>query len=130
MARRAQEGGAMNASKQKGKCGERELRDKLREAGFSDARRGVQYHGGEDSPDVICPSLGTFHFESKRQERARPTDIDAWQAQAANDAGAAKIAVVAHRRNQRPWLVTLTLASFLHILRRTDLEKLSDDTAR
>ena len=39
-------------SRDKGKAGERELASKLREYGY-DARRGVQFHGGPDSPDVV-----------------------------------------------------------------------------
>ena len=36
-------------SREKGKRGEREVAGLLRSYGY-DARRGVQYHGGEDSP--------------------------------------------------------------------------------
>jgi hypothetical protein len=39
-------------SRRKGKVGEREFAALLREHGF-DARRGVQYSGGVDSPDVV-----------------------------------------------------------------------------
>ena len=42
----------MTNSREKGKRGERELAAKLREHGY-DCRRGVQYQGGPDSPDVI-----------------------------------------------------------------------------
>lgn len=38
---------------------------RLRQFGFS-ARRGQQFRGGPDSPDVICEELdGTYHFEMK-----------------------------------------------------------------
>ena len=49
-------GGGLAVSKMqrdKGKRGERMHAKVLRELGFSDARRGVQYAGGPDSPDVV-----------------------------------------------------------------------------
>lgn len=46
-------------SRQKGKRGERLWRDQLREQGFT-ARRGQQYAGGIESPDVICEELSIF----------------------------------------------------------------------
>jgi hypothetical protein len=43
----------MNSS-QKGKRGERAWRDELIAHGYS-ARRGQQFSGTPDSPDVVCP---------------------------------------------------------------------------
>ena len=43
-------------SRQKGKVGEREFAALLRVQGF-DARRGVQFCGGVDSPDVVSDAL-------------------------------------------------------------------------
>ena len=40
------------------------FRDMFREAGF-EARRGQQFSGGADSPDVIVPALPDFHWEIK-----------------------------------------------------------------
>ena len=51
-------------SRQKGARGERMWRDELREAGFT-ARRGQQFAGGTDSPDVICEELNNLHMEVK-----------------------------------------------------------------
>ena len=47
-------------SRQKGARGERMFRDMFREAGF-EARRGQQFSGGTDSPDVVVPALPDFH---------------------------------------------------------------------
>jgi len=57
-------------SREKGKRGEREFCELLREHGF-DARRGQQFAGGPDSPDVVtdCPC----HFEVKRTESFSPS---------------------------------------------------------
>lgn len=103
-------------SRAKGCRGEREWRDQLREAGF-EARRGQQFSGGTDSPDVVCPSLPTIHWEVKRTETL---SIYTAMTQAATDAGS-KIPVVAHKRNGRPWLCIITAEDFLTILRRSDL---------
>jgi hypothetical protein len=40
------------------------FRDMFREAGF-EARRGQQFSGGTDSPDVVVPALPDFHWEIK-----------------------------------------------------------------
>ena len=103
-------------SRAKGCRGEREWRDQLREVGFT-ARRGQQFHGGGESPDVVCPSLPTIHFEVKRVEAGNPYN---WHDQASADAGD-KIPVVAHKRNGRSWLCILSAENFLEILRRSDL---------
>jgi hypothetical protein len=71
-------------SRAKGCRGEREWRDMLREAGFLKARRGQQFSGGSDSPDVVCEELPTIHFEVKRVEAGNPYN---WHDQATADAG-------------------------------------------
>ena len=102
----------MNAN-QKGKRGEREWRDQLRSAGYT-ARRGQQFSGGSDSPDVICDELSkVIHFEVKRVERL---NIDQAIAQATKD-GAGKAPVVAHRKNGQDWVVTLPATTFFKLLR-------------
>ena len=53
-------------SKQKGARFEREIAEHLREKGF-EARRGIQFRGGEDSPDVI--SNFPLHIEAKHVEK-------------------------------------------------------------
>ena len=56
------------ASRDKGKRGEREVAEFLRDHGIP-ARRGVQYAGGADSPDVI--GFEGVHIEVKRTEALR-----------------------------------------------------------
>ena len=51
----------------KGKTFEREIARYLREHGYTEARRGQQYKGGADSPDVI--GIKGYHIEAKRTER-------------------------------------------------------------
>lgn len=99
-------------SRAKGKVGELELAAFLRENGFEDAKRGVQYHGGGDSPDVV--GVPGVHFEGKRTERL---DLYAALEQAQRDsAGTGRIPVVAHRRNRRQWVAILPLDEFLKLI--------------
>jgi hypothetical protein len=99
-------------SREKGKRGERQWRDELRANGY-DARRGQQFAGGPESPDVVCPALPWFHFEVKVVER-----LNIWDAmkQAIRDA-LGKIGIVAHKRNFGAWLVTMEAGTFFRLLR-------------
>jgi Holliday junction resolvase len=91
-------------SRRKGQRGEREAAAELRRLFGVDARRGCQFAGGTDSPDVVT-AIDGVHFEIKRVEEFRlyPA-LD----QAANDAGA-QVPVVLHRMNQRPWVAIVRL---------------------
>jgi Holliday junction resolvase len=99
-------------SREKGKRGERQWRDELRANGY-DARRGQQFSGSAESPDVVCDELHWIHFEVKAVERLNVQDA---MDQARRDAGG-KIPVVAHKRNFRDWLVTMTAEVFFRFLR-------------
>jgi Holliday junction resolvase len=102
-------------SRQKGARGEREWRDQLRNEGF-DARRGQQFAGGTDSPDVICESLPGIHWEVKRVERGNPYE---WMEQAERDAGT-KMPVVAHKRNGKDWICIMSAESLFALIRETN----------
>ena len=100
-------------SRNKGKCGELELVHFLKERGI-DARRGQQYEGSSDSPDVIAGGCMTgIHLECKRVQAGNPYD---WHHQACTDADMCKIPVVAHRRNGKHWLAILDLRDFVNIM--------------
>jgi Holliday junction resolvase len=105
-------------SRQKGARGERQWRDELRANGY-DARRGQQFSGSPDSPDVVCESLPWIHFEVKHTERLNLYDA---MEQAQRDCGSAaptgqKVPIVVYRRNNRGWLVTMTADVFFEFLR-------------
>jgi Holliday junction resolvase len=103
----------MVSSVEKGKAGERELAQFLEDRGFP-ARRGVQYSGGPDSPDIVVEGLADIHFECKRVERGA---LEAWMAQAKRDCGT-RIPVVAHRKNRGEWVAILPLKDLLSILKQ------------
>jgi hypothetical protein len=112
-------------SREKGKRGERAWRDELRANGY-EARRGQQFSGSPDSPDVICEALPWAHFEVKAVERLNIEDAmeearrDADRGQKSEDGSqrsAGKVPFVAHKRSFRPWLVTMTAETFFRLLR-------------
>lgn len=116
-------------SREKGKRGERAWRDELRAAGFT-ARRGQQFAGGVESPDVICAELDWIHFEVKCVERL---NIEQAMEQARTEChlspalspkggegdgqSTKKVPVVAHKRSRRAWLVTMEAELFFQLVR-------------
>jgi len=94
-------------SKQKGKRGELEWVKKLVFYGYQ-ARRGQQYAGNPDAPDVVCDCL-PYHFEVKRVEKLNLYDA---MDQAARDCGE-HIPVVAWRRNHHDWLIVMRADDWL-----------------
>jgi len=103
------------SQREKGKAGEREWAKFLRlTGGFSSARRGVQFSGGKDSPDVQCEELTGFHCEVKRVEKLNIYDAIN---QARRDSSCAQIPYVAHRKNNCRWLATVEGEDFMKLLR-------------
>ena len=120
-------------SRAKGTRGERQWRDELRANGY-EARRGQQFSGSPESPDVVCAALPWAHFEVKAVERLNIEDA---MEQARKDCSArshltpalspeggegesrasGKVPVVAHKRNHRRWLVTMEAETFFRLVR-------------
>src|SRR5690348_7198869 len=111
-------------SREKGKRGERQWRDELRANGYC-ARRGQQFAGSAESPDVVCDELPWIHFEVKAVERLNIEEAmeqarrDASSfAKATEDGGAhRKVPIVAHRRSFCEWLVTMEANTLFRIFR-------------
>ena len=95
----------------KGKTFEREIARYLREHGYTEARRGQQYKGGADSPDVI--GLTGFHIEAKRTEHFQ---LYAALAQSKRDAAENEIPIVIHRKNNEKSVVVIALDDFMEVL--------------
>lgn len=103
-------------SREKGCRAERELAEILRAYGFSDARRGQQFSGANGDPDVV--GIPGVHIEAKRVERLQ---IEKAMDQSIRDAREGEIPVVMHRKNRKPWLVTLQLEDFVELYRQATL---------
>ena len=90
-------------SRQKGAAGEREFAKWLNDTFGLNARRGQQFCGLSGNADVVDGIAGT-HPEIKRVERLNIHDaVD----QAVKDCGDNTVPYVAHRRNRKPWLITI-----------------------
>ena len=99
-------------SRQKGKRGERECAAELGQLLGVDARRGVQFQGGPDSPDVVLDGVA-IHVEAKRVEALQ---LYAAIEQATSDADG-KVPIVWHRRNGKPSVVIVETARLLELAR-------------
>ena len=75
------------------------------------ARRGQQFSGSPDSPDVVCESL-PFNFEVKRVEALR---LYAAMEQARADSGS-DVPVVAHKKNGKQWVVIMDADDFMKLV--------------
>ena len=91
-------------SRNKGKRGEREAAAEIARLFRTDACRGRQFAGSDDSPDIRT-SIPRVHFEVKRAETVRLYDA---LNQAIADAGQ-NIPVVLHKQNRQPWVAIVRL---------------------
>lgn len=97
-------------SQRKGRDGERELRDRLKEYGY-DVECGEPQSFGK-FPDLV--GLPGIHIECKRAERL---NIPKAMQQAVDDSEkfGDGLPAVFHRRNRQPWLVTVRLDDFMRM---------------
>ena len=91
-------------SRRKGKRGELEAAAEIRRIFRTEARRGRQYQGTDESTDVLADIPGV-HFEVKRRETF---SLYGALEQAIEEAGD-QVPVVLHRMNRRPWVAVVRL---------------------
>jgi len=103
----------MTNSRAKGAAGERELANKLKEYGYT-ARRTQQFCDKAGDSDVVCEELDEYHIEVKRVERL---NIDNAMDQSLRDCQE-RTPIVVHRRNKKPWMVTMYLEDWLALQKR------------
>ena len=97
-------------SRHKGKRGELSLAHELEKYGY-ECRRTAQYCGKTgDASDVV--GLPGIHIECKRVEKL---NIDNAIDQAVRDAREGEMPTVFHRKNRRPWLVTMRLEDWMKL---------------
>jgi Holliday junction resolvase len=102
-------------SKQKGARGEREFAAVCREHGY-EARRGQQYNGIEGEDVIGLPGI---HIEVKRVERL---NIEEAMSQSIGDAQG-NIPIVAHRKNNCEWLITMRAEDWFKLYRDWEVTK-------
>ena len=101
-------------SKRKGKVGELEVANLLKEKGLT-ARRTQQFSGKADgTSDVLCEELINFHIEVKRDEHL---NIEKAMQQSIRDSEKeSTIPTVFHRKNKGEWKVTMRLEDWLSLV--------------
>ena len=97
------------SQREKGKRGEREFASLCRSYGYQ-ARRGQQYAGANGDADVV--GLPGIHVEVKRVERL---DLLGAMSQSKADAKEDELPIVAHRRNNAGWLITMAAEDWFTI---------------
>lgn len=100
-------------SRVKGAVGEREVAAILREHGIA-ARRGQQFSGSPDSPDVVADMPGV-HLEVKRVETF---SLRKALEQAERDSGETEMAVVLQRGNRQKWVAVMSMDDFVDLYKR------------
>lgn len=99
-------------SRQKGARGEREWASFCREQGYTGAYRGQQYNGANGNADV--EGLPGIHVEVKRTEAFRLYDA---LAQSKRDSRPGEVPIVAHRKNNCPWVVIMDAEHWFNLYR-------------
>lgn len=97
----------------KGAGGEREAAALLRSYGF-EARRGQQFSGTKESPDVIS-SLPDFHLEIKRTEKM---EVYVWLEKALSETD--EDVMILHRKDRGKWIAILEADTMLAILQQLE----------
>lgn len=100
-------------SNRKGKDGELEWVNICKSYGFENARRSQQYSGEGHTADVL--GLPGLHMEVKRVEAL---NIQKAIEQCSKDKADEDLGIVAHRKNNKEWLVTMTAVDWFEIYKR------------
>lgn len=95
--------------KQKGKRGELELCQALKELFAWDAERSVQYNGNAGDSDLLVRQLPRLFLECKR---VQALNVSKAMEVAVRQAGE-KVPALFHRRDREPWLLTLRLSDLM-----------------
>ena len=109
----------MTNSRDKGKRGEREWAKVCNDNGYN-CRRGCQYNG-LDGDDVI--GLPGVHIEVKRVEKLNIYDAIC---QSVRDSKG-RVPIVAHRKNNCDWLVTMRAEDWFKLYRSWDFDNLQTE---
>lgn len=102
-------------SNAKGKRGERELANILKEYGY-DCRRGQQFCGANGDADVV--GLPGIHIECKR---VQALNLYKAMAQAVDDAKEDEFPTIFHRKDGQEWLVTMRLEDWIQLFVEYDV---------
>lgn len=99
-------------SRRKGKTGELSLAHELQKYGY-DCRRSQQFCGANGDADVV--GLKGIHIECKRVENL---NLGKAMEQSINDAREGEMPCVFHKKNRKPWYVTMKLEDWIKLYDR------------
>lgn len=103
------------AERERGKRGERMFCSLCREYGY-DAHRTAQFRGNTGAAGDV-EGLPGVHVEVKNQERLNLRDAIAQSIRDSEAEGKGNIPIVAHKKNNADWLITLRAGDFFTIYR-------------
>lgn len=100
-------------SNRKGKVGELELVNLFKSYGFDKAMRSQQYCGANHDADIV--GMKDLHIEVKRVEKL---NVSKAIKQCHADKKEKELGVVAHRKNNEDWLVTMKFDDWIELYKR------------
>lgn len=99
------------SNKRKGKVFERECSKMIRDRGF-DCRRGQQFRGSKDSPDIVSENLQEFHFECKFKQ-----NLNLWDTlKKCLEEAPEKLPVIIWKRDRTIPLVTMDFHDWMDLV--------------
>ncbi len=111
-------------SRDKGKRGEREAAKFLSSLLDIEAKRGVQFQGSPESPDVTGLEKMGLHPEIKRDETTVSLSMYRALQQALDDSGEDdRIPFVMSRRNGKQWVISFHACNLVEFCKRIAHEK-------
>ena len=102
--------------REKGKRGEREVVALMRAYGF-EARRGQQYRGGGDSPDIIHNIRGVYIEVKFREQLSLYPVLE--ETERGRELSCAR-SVVFYRRKTKPWVVVMYAEDYLELMQEVE----------
>ena len=112
-------------SRDKGKRAEREVAEILRALDFPAARRGRQYSGSPESPDVV--GIDGAHLEIKHRQAG---NVAKWLDECAEDAGPELLPLLIHRSDRSVFKLTLYLGDvwrLYELLHKAQVQRYRDE---
>lgn len=103
------------AARERGKRGERYVANRIRDRLGLTARRGQQYAGGPESPDVI--GLPGYHIEVKNVNKL---NLHGAISQSYRDSSDGEVPVVIHHRDRDRWYITLDFEAFMDLYEKAN----------
>lgn len=116
-------------SKAKGKRGELDWCFRCLQHGYV-VRRTAQFCGNNESGAADCVGIRGLHMEVKYVEHLNIYTAMAQSIRDTQKTGKGEIPIVAHRRNNREWLVTLRADDFLELYRNRHAELVKADVRK